>query len=75
MKKGLKDVRVLDLSDVLAGSVASMILRDLGAEIIHIEPPKGDDSREFDPFIGNTSALKKFLKIFSIIQKIKLNIF
>lgn len=56
MKKGLKDVRVLDLSHVLAGPVASMILGDLGAEIIHIEPPKGDDSREFGPFIGETSA-------------------
>jgi CoA:oxalate CoA-transferase len=56
LKKGLKDVRVLDLSHVLAGPVASMILGDLGAEIIHIEPPKGDDSREFGPFIGETSA-------------------
>ncbi|MGC8943824.1 MAG: CaiB/BaiF CoA transferase family protein [Caldisericia bacterium] len=56
MKNQLENIRVLDLSHVLAGPVASMILGDLGAEIIHIEPPKGDDSREFGPFIKEKSA-------------------
>jgi len=56
MKNQFDNIRVLDLSHVLAGPVASMILGDLGAEIIHIEPPKGDDSREFGPFIKDVSA-------------------
>ncbi|MCX7816342.1 MAG: CoA transferase [Syntrophales bacterium] len=56
MKKALQDVRICDLSHVLAGPTASMILGDLGAEVIHVEPPNGDDAREFGPFIGKHSA-------------------
>ena len=54
--KALDGVRVADLSHVLAAPTASMILADLGAEVIHIEPPSGDDSREFGPFIRGQSA-------------------
>jgi CoA:oxalate CoA-transferase len=54
MEGALKGIRVLDLSHVLAGPTASMILADLGAEVIHIEPPQGDDAREYGPFIGET---------------------
>jgi len=41
----LSKVRVLTLDNYLAGPVASMILADLGAEVIKIEPPQGDLSR------------------------------
>jgi CoA:oxalate CoA-transferase len=54
--KALDGIRVADLSHVLAAPTASMILADLGAEVIHIEPPKGDDSRAFGPFIEGQSA-------------------
>jgi CoA:oxalate CoA-transferase len=43
---------VIDLSHVLAGPTATMFLADLGAEVIHIEPPQGDDAREYGPFVG-----------------------
>lgn len=56
MRKALEDVRICDLSHVLAGPTASMILGDLGAEVIHVEPPNGDDARGFGPFIGKHSA-------------------
>ncbi len=50
MKKALEGIRVVDLSHVLAAPTATMFLADLGAEVIHVEPPHGDDAREFGPF-------------------------
>jgi CoA:oxalate CoA-transferase len=54
MERALPGIRVLDLSHVLAGSLAAMILADLGAEVIHIESPRGDEAREYGPFVGET---------------------
>ena len=51
MGGALEGIRIVDLGHVLAAPTATMFLADLGAEVIHIEPPRGDDAREYGPFI------------------------
>ena len=53
----LAGVRVLDLTQFLAGPFATQILGDLGAEVIKLEAPSGDWSRSLPPhFVGPDSA-------------------
>ncbi|MCI9570384.1 MAG: hypothetical protein HFG14_11000 [Lachnospiraceae bacterium] len=53
----LEGVRILDMTKALSGPFATMILADMGAEVIKVEPPvRGDDTREMGPFINGESG-------------------
>lgn len=71
--KPLENLKVLDLTRVLAGPYCTMILNDLGAEVVKVELPGcGDDSRTFGPFVNGKSMY--FVSINKEKKSISLNL-
>lgn len=48
-KGPLKGVRIVELAHIMAGPVCGLMLADMGADVIKVEKPTGDDSRRFVP--------------------------
>lgn len=58
MNQALEGIKVIDLSQVLAGPYCTMVLGDMGADVIKIEKyPNGDDTRAMGPFQNNESHM------------------
>jgi crotonobetainyl-CoA:carnitine CoA-transferase CaiB-like acyl-CoA transferase len=49
-------VRVLDFSRVVAGPLCGLYFTDLGADVIKVEAPGGDENRKWEPTLAGTSA-------------------
>lgn len=54
-KGPLSDITVVDLTHVINGPFGTAILADMGARVIKIEPPAGDDTRQNGPYVGDKS--------------------
>lgn len=52
----LEGVRILDLTRNIAGPVATMLAAEMGADVIKVEPPGGDEMRRWPPFVDGESV-------------------
>ena len=52
----LEGIKVLDLTRALSGPFAARILSDLGADVVKVEPPRGDLTRAYGSRIGGLSS-------------------
>jgi len=57
----LDDIRILDFSHVYFGPYTTMILGDMGADVIKVEPPWGEMARMYAPLYGGMSSVFLYL--------------
>jgi crotonobetainyl-CoA:carnitine CoA-transferase CaiB-like acyl-CoA transferase len=68
----LAGIRVIDLSTVLAGPYATMLLADLGADVVKVEPPDGDATRGWGPpWVGDEATGSRTAAYFLAVNRNK----
>lgn len=71
----LAGIRVADCSTVLAGPYCTMLLADLGAEVVKVEPPEGDGTRGWGPpWVGDEAAGTRTAAYFLAVNRNKRSI-
>ena len=55
----LRGLKVIEAASFLSGPFAGMVLADLGASVVKVEPPRGDPYRRFGAAYGDSSLLFK----------------
>ena len=71
----LAGIRVADCSTVLAGPYCTMLLADLGAEVVKVEPPEGDATRGWGPpWVGDEAAGTRTAAYFLAVNRNKRSI-
>jgi crotonobetainyl-CoA:carnitine CoA-transferase CaiB-like acyl-CoA transferase len=53
----LQGIKVLDVASMLAGPYCATLLGDMGADVVKLEPPDGDETRRFGPRTGTDSGV------------------
>lgn len=56
MARPLSGLRVVDLTQVLSGPYCTMLLADLGADVVKVEPPSGDIARQWGPHVESAAG-------------------
>ncbi len=74
MAKVLDGIRVLDFSRYLSGPYCGMLLADMGAEVIRVERPGGEDDRNLGPFTPDGQAMAYAIAIPRNKKSLTLNI-
>lgn len=74
MAEALAGVRVLDFTRVLAGPFCTMILADMGADVIKVESPEGDETRQWGPPFDARGRSAYYLSVNRNKRSLRLNL-
>jgi succinate---hydroxymethylglutarate CoA-transferase len=71
LRRPLEGVRVVELAHVAAGPFTGMLLADLGADVVKVEPPAGDQMRGWPPFASSADGEERFSHNFASVNRNK----
>ena len=58
LAEALAGIKIIDLTNLIAGPTVGRLFGELGADVIHVESPRGDDGRNTTtPFLGSEGSM------------------